>query len=141
MESNVIFRSKVDAWLVAVIVGVLSLCIAPMLFAPFNLVTASAVVFLVVILAFAIDMTFNISYVVDGEWLTINTGRLFRGTRVRIADIKSIQSTHTIISAPAASLDRLRICVGKYDEIIVSPKRKQEFIEALCRINPNIQAK
>lgn len=141
MESNAIFRSKVDAWLVAVIVGVMSLCIVPMFFATVNFVTASAIVFFVVILAFAIDMTFNISYVINGEWLTIYTGRLFRGSRVRIADIKSIESTHTFISAPAASLDRLRISIGKYDEIIVSPKHKHEFIEALCRINPDIQVK
>ncbi|MBP5571023.1 MAG: PH domain-containing protein [Prevotella sp.] len=57
---------------------------------------------------------------------------------IDISAIKSIEPTHTILSAPAGSLDRLRISYNKYDEIIISPRRKEEFIRQLQSINPNI---
>lgn len=58
---------------------------------------------------------------------------------IDISTIKSIEPTHTIISSPAASLDRLRINYNKYDEVIISPRRKEEFIQHLLSINPQIE--
>ena len=57
---------------------------------------------------------------------------------IDINTIKSIEPTHTIISAPASSLDRLRISYNKYDDVVISPQRKEEFIRQLQTINPNI---
>ena len=57
---------------------------------------------------------------------------------IDINTVKSIEPTHTIISAPASSLDRLRISYNKYDDVVISPQRKEEFIRQLQTINPNI---
>ena len=57
---------------------------------------------------------------------------------IDINTVKSIEPTHTILSAPASSLDRLRINYNKYDDIVISPRRKEEFIRQLQTINPNI---
>ena len=57
---------------------------------------------------------------------------------IDINTIKSIEPTHTILSAPASSLNRLRINYNKYDDIVISPRRKEEFIRQLQSINPNI---
>ena len=57
---------------------------------------------------------------------------------IDISTIKSIEPTHSILSAPASSLDRLRINYNKYDDIVISPRRKEEFIRQLQSINPNI---
>ena len=57
---------------------------------------------------------------------------------IDISTIKSIEPTHTILSAPASSLDRLRISYNKYDDVVISPRRKEEFIRQLQTINPNI---
>jgi hypothetical protein len=57
---------------------------------------------------------------------------------IDINTIKSIEPTHTILSAPASSLDRLRISYNKYDDVVISPRRKEEFIRQLHSINPNI---
>lgn len=57
---------------------------------------------------------------------------------IDINTIKSIEPTHTILSAPASSLDRLRISYNKYDDVVISPRRKEEFIRQLQTINPNI---
>lgn len=59
---------------------------------------------------------------------------------IDINTIKSIEPTHTIISSsPAASLDRLRISYNKYDDVVISPRRKEEFIQHLLSINPQIE--
>ena len=57
---------------------------------------------------------------------------------IDINTIKSIEPTHTVLSAPASSLDRLRISYNKYDDVVISPRRKEEFIRQLQTINPNI---
>ena len=57
---------------------------------------------------------------------------------IDINTIKSIEPTHTILSAPASSLDRLRISYNKYDDVVISPRRKEEFIRQLQSFNPNI---
>ena len=57
---------------------------------------------------------------------------------IDINTIKSIEPTHSILSAPASSLDRLRISYNKYDDVVISPRRKEEFIRQLQTINPNI---
>ena len=36
-------------------------------------------------------------------------------------------------------MDRIRINYNKYDEIFISPKEKQHFINQLLEINPDIQ--
>ena len=58
---------------------------------------------------------------------------------IDINTIKSIEPTHTILSAPASSLDRLRISYNKYDDVVISPRRKEEFIQHLLSINPQIE--
>jgi len=37
------------------------------------------------------------------------------------------------------SLDRIAIVYNTYDEVLISPQNKKEFIEELLRINPYIQ--
>ena len=60
---------------------------------------------------------------------------------IDISTIKSIEPTHTILSAPAGSLDRLRISYNKYDDVVISPRRKEDFIRQLQSINPQITVK
>jgi len=61
--------------------------------------------------------------------------------KIKISEIKLIEPTHNFISAPAASLDRLYLKYSKYGEIIISPKNKQQFIQALTQLNPKIEVK
>ena len=44
-------------------------------------------------------------------------------------------------SAPANSFDRIEIIYNKFDSIIISPENKQQFIESLLVINPDIKVK
>ena len=84
-------------------------------------------------------MLANIKYVITESQLIIDQSLGKWGKEViDISTIKSIEPTHTILSAPASSLDRLRISYNKYDDIIISPRRKEEFISQLQSINPQI---
>ena len=84
-------------------------------------------------------MLANIKYVITESQLIIDQSMGKWGKEViDISTIKSIEPTHTILSAPASSLDRLRISYNKYDEVVISPRRKEEFIRQLQSINPQI---
>ena len=58
--------------------------------------------------------------------------------KVEIQSIKRIYKTRNPLSSPALSLDRIAIVYNKYDEVLISPKDKKEFIEELLKINPDI---
>ena len=74
----------------------------------------------------------KIKYVIDGQILKI------WWIKVEIKSIKRIYKTRNPLSSPALSLDRIAIVYNKYDEVLISPKNKQEFVEELLKINPDI---
>lgn len=60
---------------------------------------------------------------------------------IDIADIRSVKRSYNPLSSPAASLKRLRISIyskAKYQYVLISPAREQQFLEALKAINPDI---
>lgn len=58
--------------------------------------------------------------------------------RIDISKIKKIEKTNSILSSPALSLDRIAIKYNKFDEVYISPKEKQAFVDELLKINPEI---
>ncbi len=87
--------------------------------------------------ALILHMFFKTRYIIDDNKLKIKCG-LIPYKPIDIATIKEIARTKSIISSPAPSFDRIVIKYGKYDEIIISPKDKQNFVKDLLRINPKI---
>ena len=67
---------------------------------------------------------------IDGKSLIIRV--LFISIKYSIDEIRQIKSTHTFLSAPAASLDRIEIVFKDKSSVIVSPIRKKEFVEKIC---------
>jgi hypothetical protein len=94
----------------------------------------------------------GIRYIICGEKLVLKTW-FFTGGSANIMDIISVERTYDILSAPAASLKRLRLRFKKkvkksnfmtWQTIpywLISPVREQEFVEALKTINPDIYIK
>jgi hypothetical protein len=60
-------------------------------------------------------------------------------TKIEIKSIRKIYRTNNPLSSPALSLDRLAIVYNKFDEILISPKERNEFIDELLKINPSIE--
>ena len=130
-----VYPTKVSATLILIISLIMGCILVPYaiknLWIPFTII---------LILHFLLlFMLANIKYVITESQLIIDQSMGKWGKEViDISTIKSIEPTHTILSAPASSLDRLRISYNKYDDIIISPRRKEEFIHQLQSINPQI---
>lgn len=126
-----VYRTKVDAWLVAVIAAAVAFVLA---------IDASwAGCAVAVFMAALVCCVFCIRYVVDDGKLTVDMNVLGKA-KYDIMSISSITPTKTFLSAPAASLDRLELRFsGRHvSPLIISPKDKAGFISHLKSINPGI---
>ena len=82
---------------------------------------------------------FNLRYTIDKDRLDIYYGFFSYKLSIDINSIRKIEKSRSILSAPAASMNRIEIHYNKFDSILISPKDQQEFINDLCQINPNIK--
>lgn len=140
------FKSKVDISLV--VFAILPIIICMLL--EFNQndlssnITSIAICF--IILAFFVHIYLSTFYTIRNNKLIVKSSFLFNQT-VDIQSIKKILKSDSWESSPALSLDRLKIKFNKkpavrynfYDSIIISPENKEEFIESLLKINPQIE--
>lgn len=97
-------------------------------------------IILLPVILFIAHMFLTTYYIIHDHQLTIKSGFLFH----KIIDIHTIQKiaeTNNPISSPATSLDRIVITYNKHDSVIISPKAKQDFINHLIALNPNIVLK
>ena len=127
------FRSKVDTWLVLVVVAalvVLTAALVSMVVAGASL--AAIALFLGVMTAVMLftGLIFTRTwYEIDARELRIVSGP-FRWTIPR-ESIRSVEDSRNPLSSPALSLDRLRIRYGDKRWILVSPEDKKGFRKAL----------
>ena len=77
-------------------------------------------------------------YIIEGDKLVVKDG-FSTNIKIEIDKIKKITETYSILSSPAASIDRLEILYNKFDSVLISPKDKSGFIANLCKINPTIE--
>lgn len=90
------------------------------------------IITLVLINLFVVVLPFSIKYVVEGTKLKIYTFCFH--SDIDIKTITKMQHSRSIISSPAASLNRLAIHYGKGNVAIISPRRQDEFIALLNTI-------
>lgn len=129
-----VYKSKIDYRLVGTIYLITLVPTVPALFFAFSW---TMVVLVLIMLAFATLLIFNTKYIVAQDTLSIKCGFLPVET-YDIRQIASIRNTNTIISAPAASLDRIEIRLTTGKSVVISPADKLKFIEHLRKINPDI---
>lgn len=127
------FRSKVDAWLVFVVVAALVVLAAALVWmiiqgAPFAAIALFLGVMTLVTLFIGLIFT-RTWYEIDSRELRIVSGP-FRWTVPRDS-IRSVEESRNPLSSPALSLDRLRISYGDRRWILVSPEDKTGFRKAL----------
>ncbi len=127
------YRSKIDTWLIVLLTIVFGI---PILNAIYNQIWALLLIFLPVFLLI-IYMFSTLKYIIDGDFLIIKFG-FYTHSKININEIKSIEKSNNPLNSPASSLDRLSIKYNKYDEVLVSPKEKQNFIKDLLCVNAGI---
>nr|WP_294777739.1 PH domain-containing protein [uncultured Flavobacterium sp.] len=126
-----VYKSKIDWWLIIVIFVVFCYpMIEGILSKDYVMFSVSFGVLSLVFLLFK-----SIKYKIEGEHLQVWL------TKIDIKSIKKIYSTHNPLSSPALSLDRIAVVYNKYDEVLISPKEREAFIQELLKINPNIEVK
>ncbi len=127
------FPSKIDAWLVVVlvisVVAVIAGFVGVVIEGEEPIVTAlvGGVMLLTVLLI--VSLLLRTYYSVEGDVLKVVSGP-FRW-RVPIGEIEALEPTHSPLSSPALSLDRLRIRYSGGKRILVSPADKRRFAKAL----------
>lgn len=130
-----VFRSKVDAWLVILMAFIILACFSPVLVYDFTWTVLSiAVLFAVLVFG----TMFGIRYYVVGSTLVVKNWIVGKSS-YDIMTICSVKSTHTLLSSPAASIDRLEIRFSnRRRPLVISPVRKDDFIALLASINKGI---
>tara|TARA_R110002050_G_scaffold300364_1_gene469420 strand:+ start:28204 stop:28626 length:423 start_codon:yes stop_codon:yes gene_type:complete len=89
---------------------------------------------------FVLHLFFNTEYAIINNVLKIKSGFVYKKD-LDIRTIKSITKSKSLISSPAASLDRIELKYGVFSSVIISPKDTFDFIDDLIKINPNIENK
>lgn len=123
---KVIYKSKVDTWLIVLIIVLCLISIIPVVCIDFSISDLCIAIVLCVCIVYSL---FCIRYIVDDGFLIVKCG-VFQLDKVHVNDIKSIKSTRTFLSAPAASLDRIELILQNRS-VVISPKDKLKFVDCL----------
>lgn len=85
-----------------------------------------------------LSILFCIRYRIEDDKLYV--GEVFRrGEAFDLKKLESITPTHSMLSAPAASLRRIKLDFGCGKALIISPASQEVFIDEILRINPNVK--
>ncbi|KAF1015411.1 MAG: hypothetical protein GAK29_04567 [Acinetobacter bereziniae] len=129
------FRSKIDWWVLGFLIAMTGLLIQ-LLFTMYAKGTMAEYPehTAVYILTIAVIWwpALNTRYIIQENSLTIHC--LFLKWNIPLANIQKMTPSHDSIASPALSLDRLKIEYikeGEHKQILVSPRNRQAFIEAV----------
>ncbi len=130
-----VFKSKIDWWFGLILVYPIFLSIKAMLEGEWlGLLGLAAVV------GFILFLSKTTQYIINENQLIVKSTWIVN-ERIDISKITKVEKSNSILSSPALSLDRLLVRYNKYDEVLISPKEKKEFIDELLKINPTIEIK
>ena len=128
-----IYRSRVSVGLCVFVYGLILICFCPMFF-DFNW---GVFTMLVLVLFFVTWLLLGIRYVIDGDELIV---KHLITNRFDIKKLMSIKRSQSLLSSPAASLDRIELRFSKPRlSLLISPRNQKEVIHDLITVNPNIE--
>jgi hypothetical protein len=131
MSEGISFNSKIDLWLLVVLLLAVAVCLLPAL----QLIGGGggalrlAAIPLLLVAAFVLWLLVSTRYLLLQQELQIRCGP-FKWT-VPINEITAVAPTRSPWSSPALSLDRLRIDYAQGRSIMISPEPRQEFLRQL----------
>lgn len=101
----------------------------------------SGFIILSLLLIFFIYLYTSTQYIItNDDRLIVNCGFLVH-EEMHIKSIHSITSTRTLLAAPAFSFDRIIISDNLFHSVVISPVNKEDFLQKLLMINPEIVIK
>lgn len=127
------FQSKVDRWLAAVLILALLMMLASLLAMTTEVMREPALIVAIVVVVLGIVLIAWVGlatyYEIDRKQLKVVSGPI--RWHVPLRDITGVEETRSPLSAPALSLDRLRIRYGDNRSVVISPRDKKKFIKRL----------
>lgn len=131
MSDRIMFSSKVDMWLLIVVLGGVAACFAVVAQIWDSLGAARWWVgaLLMPVIVLPLWVLFTTRYTMSDDELGVRCGP-FHWT-VPIGEITAIERTRNPMSSPALSLDRLRIEYGNGRSLMISPEPRGPFIKQL----------
>jgi len=146
-QPRAFFTSRVDSWLLAIgpLAGLFAITSVAVTVVPFALnagvlhdktmLSLIAVVFAST-LVLPLWLLLDTNYTLTAEELLVRSGPL--RWRIALGDVREVSPSGSWASSPALSLDRLRIRYGQGRSILISPREKQRFIDALRERCPSV---
>lgn len=131
-----IYKSKIDWWLGLLLIYPIYLSVASLIKGQW-LYGLAGLAFVIGVVLFVSKTT---RYIIKENQLIVKSMWIVNNT-IDISKIRKIEKSNSILSSPALSLDRIALYYNKYDEVYISPKEKQDFLNNLLEINPNIEVK
>ena len=130
-----IYKSKIDWWLGLPLLYPIFLSISSMIEGEWI-----GYVGMITILLFIVFISKSTRYIIAENQLIVKC-MFIVNDRIEISKIRKIEKTNSLLSSPALSLDRIAIRYNKFDEVYISPKEKQAFVDELLNVNPDIEIK
>ncbi|WP_296208896.1 PH domain-containing protein [Psychrobacter sp. UBA3480] len=138
---DIIFVSKVDFWLALLLWGLSLFTVSVPLWqwkrdAHKSLI--QTILMTVILIPFAALMLipfFSTKYTLTNDQLQVDSG--FSVQNIELTDITYIMPTQSMSSAPALSLDRIKI-EYRNKEVLISPKDRASFYQEIRARNPKI---
>ena len=128
------FKSKIDIWLAFLLILIFGLALIQFVYNQDWI----GLTFILLVIAFIVHMFATTFYIIENDKLRIKCGFLIN-ILIEIKSIKKISETFNVLSSPALSLDRLEIVYGKYNSVLISPKEKKRFMEAIKSVNSEVE--
>ena len=139
--ADILFVSKVDFWIALILwVGSLSFILIPLWEWRWGKSNSRMrnILLMVILLPFAVLMLmpfFGTKYTLTDSQLYVDSG--LSTQTIELTDITHITPTRSMMSAPALSLDRLKI-EYRNKEVLISPKDRASFYQEIQARNPKI---
>lgn len=139
-HSRAFFTSRVDSWLFAIgpLAGLFAVTFVAVTVEPFALnagVLQDKTMLSLICVVFALTLLLPLwllldtNYALTADELLVRSGPL--RWRIALGEVHEVSPSGSWASSPALSLDRLRIRYGNGRSILVSPREKQRFVDAL----------
>lgn len=130
-----VYKSKVDWFFFLPLAYPIFLCVKGFITGTYLI---SAITFIILVLiGFMIHKT---EYSISENSLNIKSGFLVN-KKIDVKSIRRIESSKSMITAPALSRDRILLRYNRFDDILISPKEKEQFVKHLLTINSDIEVK
>lgn len=131
MGGELAFNSKIDLWLLIVILTGVAACLWGIgaIWDADSAVFWPAALILAVGILVPIWILVSLRYYLSDETLRVRCGP--RQWRIAIRDITSVSPTNEAKTSPALSFDRLLIEYGDSGRVLISPEPRAEFLRQL----------